>query len=129
MKKFLFGILLSIFMLGAAQQTLAQLNFFNNTACPVRVQGVFTNSTVPCTIGPYCNSPWIAVPPFGAGVLPGGPCPFAPAPPSNFVKIQINFGAGFFGTSICGGGPTGVIDCTGAFRTLQMFSFTSAAVF
>lgn len=129
MKKFLFGTLLSIFMLGAAQQTLAQCNFFNNTPCVVRVQGIFSNSTAPCNVGPWCNSPWISVPPFNVGVLPAGPCPFAPTPNSNYVKIQINFGTGFFGTSICGGGPTPVPDCGGVIRTLQMFSFNSAGVF
>lgn len=129
MKKVFFSMFMGLFLFLAVQETQAQCNFFNNTGCWVRVQGMFSNSPTPCTVGPYCMSPWIAVAPFGVGVLPAGNCPLAPAPNSNYIRIQINFGGGFFGTGICGGAPTPVFDCTGAARTLQMFNFNNAGVF
>lgn len=128
MKKLILASMFGILMLFAANTASAQLNFFNSTACAVRVQGVYTYSNVPCISGPYCNSVWISVPPFSAGVLPGGFCP-PMAATANFVKIQCTFTGIFYGTNICGGGPVPVIDCAGVARTFQMFSFTSAAVF
>ena len=128
MKKLILASFFGILMMFAANSASAQLNFFNNTPCPVRVMGIYTYSAAPCTFGPWCPSVWIGVPPFSAGVIPGGPCP-PMAPVANFVKIQCTFGGVFYGTDACGGGPVPAVDCAGFARTLQMFSFTSAAVF
>ena len=129
MKKFIFASVFGFLMLFAANSANAQLNFFNNTPCWVRVMGGYANNPNPCMMGPYCASPWIAVAPFSAGVLPAGNCPFPPTPNSNYYRIQITFGGAFFGASMCPNAPVPVIDCQNAPRTLQMFSFNSAAVF
>lgn len=129
MKKVFFSMFMGLFLFLSVQEVAAQCNFFNNTPCWVRVQGRYSNDPNPCVVGPWCTSPWISVAPFGAGVLPAGNCPFAPAPNSNYIKIQINFGAGFFGTDACGSGPVPVPDCQGFIRTLQMFGYNNAGVF
>ena len=129
MKKFIFASVLGFIMLFAANSANAQLNFFNNTPCWVRVMGAYGNNPNPCVMGPSCVSPWISVAPFGVGVLPAGNCPLPPAPTSNYFRIQINFGGGFFGASMCPNNPVPVVDCQNFPRTLQMFSFNTAAVF
>lgn len=129
MKKAFLGAVFGILFLATAFQANAQLQFWNNTGCNVRVMGVYSNDPNPCMVGPHCVSPWIGVPPFGVGVLPAGNCPLPPLQNSNYVKIQISFGGPFFGTDICGGGPVPVFDCTGAAYTLQMFSYNFASVF
>lgn len=129
MKKYLLSIGLGLVMFFAADSVSAQLNFFNNTPCWVRVMGAYANNPNPCVMGPSCTSPWISVAPFSAGVLPAGNCPAPPTPNSNYFRILINFGGGFFGASMCPNNPVPVVDCQNAPRTLQMFSFNSAAVF
>jgi hypothetical protein len=130
MKKIcLSAALFLLLLMGLGSSAKAQLNFTNFTPCWVRVMGTYANTPNPCAMGPYCNSPWIAVPPFGMGVLPAGNCPLPPAPNSNYIRVLINFGGGFFGASACPINPVPVVDCQGNPRTLLMNNFNNASVF
>ena len=80
--------------------------------------GVYTYSGTPCTVGPYCSSVVIGVPPFGSAVIPGGVCP-PMSPTASFVKVGVWINSStFYGASVCGSPTTPASDCLGNPRTL-----------
>lgn len=125
--------ILTIFTLGVvfclfAGEASAQLNFTNNTPCWIRAQGVYSNNA-PC-VGPYCVSPWVSVPPFGAVVIPAGPCGGIPGPPSFYRRLTITDGLGGFVTiDYCTAPVANYQDCNLAPRTVQFTGLNNATTF
>lgn len=129
MKRLLTLLTLGVVFCLIAGEASAQMNFTNNTPCWIRARGWYTN-TAPCVGPTYCASPWVSVPPFGAVVIPGGPCGGIPGPPSFYRRLQHTDGMGGFVTiDYCTFPAANYFDCQNFPRGTQFVGLNNAVTF
>ena len=129
MKKLLsFTILITAFLFISSTLS-AQLNFFNNSPCAVRVKAISTVNPNAC-IGPYCPTITYTVAPGAFQALLPVSCFVTTVVPTNFRAIKFSMGIGIFGgADRCGNPIFNFTDCQGNPRTLQIAPGNLAAIY